>query len=155
MQVIRNQVVPPYIGKNIRYDDMNVANGGVARGTAIASTVTYTQIYSYTGSGNLFSFGVTFEGNLLGADPFNIKLEIDGTTCYEVNTLDIGTANLWNLGTSNDENSMGMSVANNSFRFSQRLGSLAFDSSIKIYIKKAAGGSKLFRAGMVFLTKDT
>ncbi len=134
---------------------MNASNGGVARDTSITSTVTYTQLYSYTGSGNLFGFTVSFEGNLLGADPFNVKLEIDGVTAIEVNTLDVGTATFWNLGSSGDENTLGMSVANNTLKFSQRHGSLSYASSVKVYIKKATGGSKRFRGGMMYLTKDT
>lgn len=145
---------PSYIGTKIRFDDMNASTGGVARDTTISSTVTYTRLYSYIGAGHLFAFTVSFEGNLLGADPFNIKLEIDGVTCFELNTLDIGTNTFWNLSSHGDEATMGLSVAKNTFRFSQKNGSLYCTSSLKIYIKKAAGGSKRFRGGMVYLTKE-
>lgn len=148
------RVSPSYIGTAVRFNDMNVANGGVARDTSITSTTVYTQLYSYTGAGHLFAFSVSFEGNLLGSDPFDIKLEIDGITCFEINTLDVGTSTFWNLGTVGDELSMGISLNSNTFRFSQKEGGLRYDSSLKIYIKKNTGGSKRFRGGMVYLTKE-
>jgi hypothetical protein len=147
---------PSYPGDKIRFVDMNVASGGVARGTAITSTVTYTTIFDYSGSGNLFSFLVTFEGNLLGADPFNVKVEIDGVNVIEITTADIGTNTIYNLSNNQDENTMGMSIFENVFRFaSPRGGGLYYASSLKIAIKKASGGSKLFRAGAVYMTKET
>lgn len=147
-------IAPGIPGSKIRLDDMNVANGGVARGTSITSTVTYTTVYNYLGSGKLYSFLVTLEGNLTGADPFNIKLEIDGVTVSEVSTLDVATSTIWNLSAAGDESNMGVSVANNTFRYKAPEG-LTYATSVKVSVKKAAGGSKLFRAGLVHLTKET
>ncbi len=145
-----------YPGSKYRILDMNVANGGVARGTAITSTVTYTTIFNYTGSGQLFNFLVTFEGNLVGADPFNVRVIIDGVTLFELNTDDVGTDQIYDLTNAQDESGMGLSLNTNVLRFtSPRSGGLYYASNIQIAIKKAAGGSKLFRAGMVTMTKDT
>lgn len=148
------RVSPSYIGTKVKFDDMNVANGGVARDTAITSTTVYTQLYSYTGNGHLFAFTVSFEGNLIGADPFNIKLEIDGVTCWEIDTTDLGTSTFWNVTNVGDEATMGLSLNGNTMRFSQKDAGLRYESSLKIYIKKSAGGSKRFRGGMVYLTKE-
>lgn len=145
-----------YRGSAMRFMDMNAANGGVARGTAINSTVNYTTVFNISGSGTLFSFLVTLEGNLLGGDPFNVKLEIDGTEVFVINTDDIGTNTIYNLMTTGNEDTMGMSLNTNVFRFAApRSGGFTYSSSIKVSIKKAAGGSKLFRAGAVYLTRDT
>lgn len=151
------QVVSSYAGSKIRYDDMNVASGGVARGTGINSTSAYTVLYNYTGSGQIFSFLVGFEGNLIGADNFNVKFEIDGVTVFTVDTNDIGTGNLYNLNTVQDEQAMGFSLTSNVLRFtSPKSGGLYYASSVKVSIKKATSAtSKQFRAGAMYLTKDT
>lgn len=148
------RVTPAYIGSKVTFDDMNASTGGVARDTSITSTTVYTQLYAYTGNGNLFAFTVSFEGNLIGSDPFNIKLEIDGVTCWEINTLDLGTSTFWSLTTIGDEATMGLSLNGNTLRFAQVNGSLRYETGVKIYIKKAAGGSKRFRGGMIYLTKE-
>lgn len=149
------KVIPAYTGSTVRFNDMNVANGGVARDTSISSTTVYTTVYSYSGSGHLFAFVISLEGNLVGADPFNIKLVIDGVTCFEVDTMDIGTTTYWDLSSAGDEATMGLSLQNNSVRFSQKNGSLTYSTGLSIAIKKSAGGAKRFRGGMVYLTKDT
>lgn len=148
---------PSYSGVKARYIDMNVASGGVARGTGIASTSTYTVLFNYSGTGNLFAFLVGFEGNLIGADNFIIKLEIDSTIIFEVDTNDIGTANLYNLNAVGDEVAMGFSLASNVLRFtSPKSGGLYYASSVKVSIKKGTSAtSKQFRAGSVYLTKET
>lgn len=138
----------------LRLEDMNASSGGVARDTAITSTTIYTDIYSYTGAGHLFSFLVTLEGNLLGADPFNVRLIVDGVSVFELSTLDVATSSLWNLGADLAEMSMGISVVNNTFRFHTGNVPLYFSSSLSISIKKVSGGSKRFRAGMIRLTKE-
>lgn len=144
-----------YTGTTIRLDDMNASNGGVARGTGITSTTVYTTIYSYTGQGTLFSFLVTFQGNLIGADVFDIRLVIDGTNVFTISTDDIGTNTLYNLTTDGDENTMGMSMNTNVFRYAApRNFGITYSSSIQIQIKKASSpASKKFLAGLVYLTK--
>lgn len=145
---------PVYLGSKVRYDDMNVANGGTARGTSISTT--YVTLYNYSGSGQLFSFLVTFEGNLVGADIFIVKLEIDGVTNFEISTDDLGTQQLYNLGTAGAEATMGFSSANNTVRFTAPGGlGLQYNSSVKISIKKTVATTKLFRAGAVYLTKES
>lgn len=148
---------PQYQGAKLAFDDMNAGTGGVARATGITSTTVYTVLYNYTGSGQLFAFLVGFEGNLIGADNFNLKLEIDGVTVFIVDTNDIGTGNLYNLNTVGDEVAMGFSLTTNVLRFAgPRPGGLYFASSVKVSIKKGTSAtSKQFRAGAVYLMKDS
>lgn len=148
---------PQYKGSVARFLDMNAANGGVARGTGIASTTVFTTIYNYTGSGNLFSFTISLEGNLIGGDSFTIKLEIDSAVVFEIETVDVGTGNLWNFDALGDEATMGMSMDQNNFRFiAPRSGSLFYASNIKVSVKKtSSASSKQFRAGAIYLTKET
>lgn len=145
------------VGSKMRIVDMNASNGGVARGTGIASTTVYTTIFNYSGSGRLFSFLVSLEGNLFGADAFNIKLEIDDVIVAEILTTDVGTNTLYNLGAVGDEATMGMSIDSNVFRFAMPGGvSFGYASNLKVSVKKAtSASSKQFRAGMVYMTKET
>lgn len=151
------KVIPSLLGSKTRFDDMNVANGGVARDTGIASTTVYTTIYNYTGSGHFFTFLVNLEGNLTGADNYNVKFEIDGVTVFIIDTIDVGTALLYGLLTTQDETSIGMSLNNNVFRFvAPRPGGLYYATSVKVSVKKSSAvTSKKFRAGVVYLTKET
>lgn len=150
------RTTPSFLGNKTRIVDMNVVSGGVARGTGIASTSVYTTIFSYTGSGHLFSFLVSLEGNLFGSDDYNIRLTIDGTDCFIVDTADIGSNTLYGLVVVGDENSMAFSVVNNIVRFNSSRGGLYYASSVAVAVKKATSAtSRQFRAGMVYLTKET
>lgn len=134
-------------------DDMNAANGGVARGSAISTT--YVTTYSKSGSGLLFGFSISFEGNLLGADEFIIKLTMDGTIAFEISTSDVGTAALFGFGTNGDAQTLGIQVANNNFVFKMpEQAAFRYNSTIAIAIKKVGGSTKQFRAGVVTLTKE-
>lgn len=157
LSTVPQQTSPMYNGVKTRFIDMNVASGGVARGTGIASTSVYTVLFNYTGSGYLFAYLIGFEGNLVGSDNFIVKLEIDSTIIYEIDTNDIGTANLYNLNAVQDEIAMGFSLTSNVLRFtSPRSGGLYYATSIKVSIKKGTNAtSKQFRAGAVYLTKET
>lgn len=152
------RVIPSNAGTKLRVVDMNVASGGVARGTGINSTSVYTTVFNYTGSGHIFSLLVGFEGNLIGADDFNIKFEIDSQIVFEITTSDIGTGNLYNLNATGDEATMGMSLTSNVFRFTAvpTISGIFYATSAKVSIKKATSAtSKQFRAGMVYMTKET
>ena len=146
--------LPALTGSSLRFLDMNASTGGVARGTGVSSTTVYTTIFSVTGSGYLSSFLVSLEGNLVGADAFNVRLEIDGTVCFTISTDDVGTNTIYNLLSTGDEVAMGMSISNNVFRYvSFPSGSLKYSASVKIYVKKVSStASKQFRAGAVHLT---
>lgn len=155
--VDRLKVDASFVGSKTRIVDMNASSGGVARGTNITSTSTYTTLFNYSGTGQLFSFLVTFEGNLVGADAFNIKLEIDNVIVLEISTADVGTNTLYNLLTDGDESTMGMALDTNVFRFAAPHGiGLYYGSSVKVSIKKVSStAAKAFRAGMVYMTKET
>jgi hypothetical protein len=143
----------PYFIK-YTYDDMNAANGGVARDTAVGTT--YVTIYNYSGSGYLFGFSVTLEGNLVGADPFSIQLTLDSVITFTLSTLDIGTAALYNFLTDGDSNLLGVQVNSNTFVFkAPAAGPLQYSSSVKVEIKKLTSGTKRFRAGLISLAKET
>lgn len=137
----------------LKYDDMNVANGGVARGTAISTS--YTTIYNYSGTGSIFGFSVSFEGNILGADEFILKFTVDGLVVAEISTNDIGTNSLYAAGADGDALIWGFQTANNNVMFkAPGNGALKYATSVQIQIKKASGSNKQFRAGVIALTKE-
>lgn len=152
----RLKVDEGFEGSKVRIIDMNVASGGVARATGIASTTVYTTIFDYLGTGHIFSFLVALEGNLIGADPFNVKFEVDGVIVLEINTADVGTNTIYNLlnGNGLDESVMGMSINTNVFRFVAPRAGMYYTSEVKVSVKKASGGSKQFHAGMIYMTKE-
>lgn len=135
------------------YEDMNATTGGVARDTAI--TTAYTTIYNRNGSGYLFGFTVTLEGNLVGGDPWTIKLVVDSVTLFELTSLDFDAA-FWALDTSTPAIYLGLEILNSKtirFRGPQNL-AIKYASNITIQAKKTTGASKRFRAGLVSLTRD-
>jgi len=143
------------ISNTLRYVDMNVSNGGIARNTDI-STAAYSTVFSYNGSGVLFGFTVNFEGNLLGADPFTVKLIVDSATIFETTTADM-VDGLYDINNTNDELFLGISIVpDKTFRFlvPKNLG-MTYSSNVTVQVKKTSGSNKQFRAGLVTLTKVT
>lgn len=142
----------PGISK-LAYDDMNATNGGVARGTAISTS--YTTIYNKSGSGYIFGFTVSFEGNIIGADEFILKFIVDSLTVAEISTADIGTNAIYAAGSELDALIWGFQVANNNVTFkTPGGGGLRYNSTVQVQIKKASGSNKQFRAGLMVLTKE-
>lgn len=137
----------------LAYDDMNATTGGVARGTAI--TTSYTTIYNRSGTGYIFGFSVSFEGNIIGADEFILKFSVDGLTVAEISTADVGTNALYAAGSDGDALIWGFQTANNNLMFkAPGNGAVRYGTSVQIQIKKASGSNKQFRAGVIGLTKE-
>lgn len=137
----------------LAYDDMNVANGGVARATAISTT--YTTVYNRSGTGRIFGFSIAFEGNIIGADEFLVKYTVDSVVVFEISTADVGTAAIYNFNTDADGLLLGVQVSNNNFLHrTPGNASLSYASSVKVEIKKASGATKQFHAGLMVLTKE-
>lgn len=142
----------PSISK-LYYDDMNAANGGVARGTAVSTS--YTTIYNRSGSGHIFGYSVSFEGNIVGADEFILKFTVDSLVVAEISTADIGTNAIYAAGSDGDAAIWGFQTANNNVMFkTPGSGGLRYNSTVQIQIKKASGSNKQFRAGIIALTKE-
>lgn len=145
----------------LRYLDMNVSNGGVARATSITNS-TWVDVFSYTGSGLLTNFLINIEeGN-----NWRIRLLVDSEEVFESTgllTTDLSGDSVYDLdpsGKSIDENAglYGLFLgAHDAFRWSGPLGiPVKYNSSVVIKVKREAGAStKKFQAGLVILTKET
>jgi hypothetical protein len=143
-------------GSKLRYIDMNASNGGVARASAI--TTTWTDIFSYSGSGYVAGFIVNVETFTL----WKFRLIIDGEEIFDSNGItsdDITTDTLYDLDDVTDVNQAAIGISKGShdrFVFSAPLGQvIKYTSSVTIKLARVSGGSKKFQAGLIILSKET
>lgn len=117
---------------------------------SITNTVTYTTIYSYTGSGLLIGFNLEF--NSVSVVP---KLTVDGDVIFS--DTDISTYNsLTATASSIDRRQAGHGIVSASATFDWSFKQpIAYSSSITIAARKVSGADKNFNLGIVYLTKET
>lgn len=149
----------PSINKKLRYDDMNVANGGVARNTTITNSAWVTT-YSYTGSGLLFSFLLNTEEN----KNWYIRFIVDNEEIFTSNGLsmsDLDSETLYDLDTeeghSDNEGQLGISLSkHDKFIWSCPANfPVRYETGVSIQVKRVSNSSsKKFQAGLVVLTKE-
>lgn len=139
--------------KYLKYYDMNASSGGVARETLIATT--FTNLFSYTGSGLFIGFRLTMEDK----NNFLIRLIIDGEDVFigstGIDLTDVSGKNLygWEWADVADDASIGMDANDETFSFTSPLSyPIGFSSSAVIQAKHRSG-SKKFRAGLVALQR--
>lgn len=136
--------------KKLRYEDMNASRGGIARSTAVGTT--FTNLYSYTGSGIFGGFRV----NVQTLSDWFFRIVIDSTD-------DIleGTAGL-SMADFTDNAIYGFGDLDPVWGGLQRSGNIfvlqpptfiKFDSKVEIKAKTA--GSKNFLAGIAMIQKDS
>jgi hypothetical protein len=138
------------------YADMNVANGGIARGTAITVDATWYKTYEYSGSGYLFGFLTTVESK--DNATWLVRLVVDTHEVFGstgISLLDLASATLYNTDPIDPRNTehMGVGLFEDTFRWNSPTHPMRYDSNIKIYVRKI-GVDKIWRAGLVCLTKE-
>jgi hypothetical protein len=145
------------MNSKLRYLDMNVSNGGIARGSTVSTS--WVNVFNRSGSGYLFFAIVSFETNtdwefrividgeeLFGSSGISIN-DIIGNSIYDLDTVGKGNGDL--------DDHIGIVLGDhNRLTWHPPSGaSLYFSSSIVIKIKRKAGtASKKFNAGLVSLT---
>ena len=151
-------LIIPTLGNQLLYEDMNVTNGGVARGTTIGNA--WTTIYEKTSltDGIFMGFLVTVEN--IHQD-WHIRLLIDGQEVFGDATDGISFEDLqddqiygFDINPNNNvPEFVGFLIRNNSLRWEGpndlpiRIDGTV--GSVEILIKKApGGGNKKFRAGL-------
>lgn len=141
--------------KNLRYIDMNASNGGVARGTGI--TTTWTNIYSYSGSGYIAGWMVNTES----FTDWKIRFIVDGEEIFDSNGLlfgDITNDAIYDLDDVTDVNQAFLGVSKGSHDrlvFSAPLNRpILYKTSVEIKLARVSG-SKKFQAGLIILSKET
>lgn len=147
--------------KKLRYDDMNVSNGGVARGTTIISGAAATTVYSYTGSGAFTGFLINLESSSSASDNWKINLIVDGEEIFNstgMNSQDLISTSVYDFNSagSREPAVLGIEMVDSVVTFSVSPNfPMAYASSVVIKIQKTVGGNKKFNAGLAMLTKET
>jgi hypothetical protein len=152
-------LIIPTLGNDLLYEDMNVANGGVARDTTIGNV--WTTIYEKTSldDGILMGFLVTVEQV---TQDWRVRLLIDGKEVFGdatdgISLVDLQDQQIYGFDI-NPNNSvpefLGFLIRNNTLRWEGPNDlPIRIDSaigSIEILLRKApGGGNKKFRAGLV------
>jgi len=124
------------------YEDMNATTGGVARGTNI--TTTYTNLYSFSGSGLLYGFRITFQTlNIM-----QVRVQIDGVDylmgATGMSLADAAAGAIYNFTAAVP--TLGIELDGNSFTF-QPSNPLKFNTSVVVKAAVISGAAKQFLAG--------
>lgn len=139
----------PSVDYHLRLDDMNATNGGVTRGTSI--TTSWTTIYSYTGSGHVFSFFI----NPANSSGYKFRLIIDGYDIFGANGIlntDADSGSAYDLlDVDVDIHMASIFVWNNSISWNFPV-PISYSSSVVIRMATASG-TGTFRSGLIKLTK--
>lgn len=152
---------PMSFSQKLRYLDMNVANGGVVRGSSITEAMGWTDVFSYTGSGLLTGFTLNLQVANAG---WLLRIILDDTEelfgATGLSTDDLSGANTYNL-TSASQNitTQGLNISSTSasiYYTAPAYFPIRYGSKITIKLKRAASqGTKTFNAGFIAITKET
>lgn len=151
---------PKSLDTNLYYEDMNIANNGIARDTQVVNA--WTRLFGYTGDGLLLGFLVTLE-RLEEEDPLKswaIRLIVDGIEIFGATGMlmsDLQDLDLYNFNrdiTKGIPNGFGFSIRNKTLKFESPSNLLiSYKTNVEIYVKKISD-FKNFRAGLAILTKN-
>jgi hypothetical protein len=142
---------------SLLYEDMNVANGGIARDTQISTA--WTKVYDVTGDGNLVGFILTLEKI---AEDWGVRLAIDGAEVFigstnGIRTLDLQDNKVYGFDSDTTRNVnewIGFELKKDSLRYKGPNNiAIRYKTGIKIYVQKSDGNKK-FRAGLVSRTDN-
>jgi hypothetical protein len=145
----------PSWSKKLRYEDMGISTGGVARGTNISTSTSWTTIYSYAGSGYLAGCVInveTFSG-------WEFRLQVDGDTIFQLSDSDTTDDQVYDLDDVSDVNQAFIGLSKGSHDrliFHPPLSiPIYYASSVVISIRRPSAGAKKFRAGLAILSKES
>jgi hypothetical protein len=148
-------IFPASWDKNLRYEDMNVSNGGIARGTSIPTSANWTTIYNYSGSGYL-------GGLLINVDTFlgwEFRLQIDSTTIFTFVSEDLTSDTIYDVDDVTDLNTAFLGIskgAHDKFTWHPPLSQpMKYDSNVTVQIRRPTAGAKKFQAGLILIGKLT
>lgn len=140
--------------KKLQWVDLNATSGGVARDTQIGTT--FTDIFSYTGSGYFVGFNLCLEDKA----NWYIRIVVDGSDVLMGST-GIYTADMvskiiygWEPGDTADTMNLGLDVKDETIKLQVPLHAIRYDTSIAIKVKHSTTLKK-FRAGIALLEKST
>jgi hypothetical protein len=139
------------LNKDLRYEQMDASNGGVARGTGIAGT--WTDIYSVTGSGILMGF----RAGLSSIAEWYVRLVIDTEEIFfdttGISMADVTAGAVWDFPDKGQWNLGFRRTGDQILWHAPHHIGMQYDSSIVIKARKD-GGTKNFIAGFVARSID-
>lgn len=143
----------PSWSKKLRYIDMNVTSGGIARDTAISGGI-WTQVFLYNGSGYIAGL----LANVESFSDWEFRLTVDGEIIFHITALDITGDKRYDVDDNNDFNQTYLGISKGShdrFVWHSPLNSpLYYASSVKFEVLKV-GSAKKWQAGLIILSKET
>jgi len=145
-------IIPPqsYVS-DLKFEEMNASTGGISRNSILPSS--FTNIYSYSGSGLFFGFHANFEDE----DKTWVSVSVDGEQILlGVNGIKLGDLkdnnilDIQDIGTYTDF--CGLAMHHKSLRICFKV-PMRFESSVVIQARHE-DGNKRFRAGIANILKD-
>lgn len=149
-------------GSKLNYEDMNASTGGVARGTTVTNAA-WTKVYEYSGSGAVPYWQLSLEDH----NRWRIRFVVDGHEIFGsagISTVDMEDGNIYEMNFDSDDQfaplfagiNFGIGRSNLVFWGSPHNLPVHFDSTVQVYVRRAAGTSSTrFRAGLMIIHKDT
>ena len=144
----------PSVSSNYVAEDINASTGGVARSTNISISA-WIDVYSYSGSGKVYSWLLTLQNC---ASQWLIRFIVDGNEIFGSSGMlsdDVFSSNVYDLTRTHSRGGIaGITGHNNIFQFTGANDyPMKFDSSVVIKLKRVAT-EKAFVAGLMGITKD-
>lgn len=145
----------PSWSKKLRYVDMNASNGGIARGTSIATSANWTTIFSYSGSGFIAGLIINFE-TFTG---WEMRLTVDSDEIFSFSDSDLTSDVVYDVDDVADLNQAYIGISKGShdrFLWHSPLASPTYyASTVVVQIRRPTAGAKKFQAGLIVLSKET
>lgn len=143
----------PALAPNLRWEDMNVSRGGIARGTTIGSS--FVTVYNVSGSGLFFGFRMNLDDiDDSPSEDWFIRLIMDGFDVLEgptgISVRDIVDDNIYDFDDDQDVPfELGIKTYDENLTF-HTPAPVAYASSIEIQVRCPT--SDQWRAGLVWRT---
>ena len=140
------------LSKKYRIRDMNASNGGVARESTIGAT--WTDVFSYSGSGNFYGFEVNLESYRL----WYVRLVIDGEEIFDgsdgIYIGDFFDGDVYNFSTDRRNTKYSsFSIPDENFVWFP-IYPIKYETSAVVKVRKS-GGARKFYAGFVEISEET
>lgn len=147
---------PASASKYLRYDDMNAATGGIARGTAISPNTT-AALYSHSGKGQLYGFLLNLEDFQSTSKNWKIELLVDAQAVFSFDTKDFVSVAAYDLKrqtTFREASILGLEVTESAFTFNSPRHPLRYAQNVLVRVTRTLGAAAKFQAGFIALTKE-
>lgn len=148
--IFQPNVFPSFDVSNLYYEDMNAANGGIARDTTLPSS--FTTLYSYSGAGSLIGFLINFNRD----DDIYIRLIVDGSYPFfgtaGIFIGDLSENDIYDIKDLDPQPALGLRLHDNCLTVELKY-LIRYSSSVLIQARSTS--NRKFEAGFVSLIKES